>query len=73
MINSQTGTSTEISFGKSINEIIETINKVLQSKVSSIGINSECGAGPLNIAVWKNGLNLIFKQQKSNKEWQFVG
>ena len=53
--------------------MVETINKVLQGKVSSVGINSECGAGPLNMAVWKNGLNLIFKKQKSNKEWQFVG
>ena len=52
--------------------MVETINKVLQSKVSSIAINSECGAGPLKMAVWKNGLNLIFKEQKSNKEWQFV-
>jgi len=53
--------------------MIETINKVLQSKVSTISINSECDAGPLKMAVWKNGLNLIFKEQKSNKEWQFVG
>ena len=73
LINSQTGSSTEINFGKPLDEMVETINKVLQSKVSTIGINSECGAGPLKMAVWKNGLNLIFKEQKSNKEWQFVG
>jgi len=73
LINSQTGSSTEINFGKPLDEMVETINKVLQSKVSSIAINSECGAGPLKMAVWKNGLNLIFKEQKSNKEWQFVG
>ena len=73
LINSQTGSSTEINFGKPLDEMVETINKVLQSKVSTISINSECGAGPLKMAVWKNGLNLIFKEQKSNKEWQFVG
>ena len=73
LINSQTGSSTEINFGKPVDEMVETINKVLQSKVSTISINSECGAGPLKMAVWKNGLNLIFKEQKSNKEWQFVG
>jgi len=61
LINSQTGSSTEINFGKPLDEMVETINKVLQSKVSTIGINSECGAGPLKMAVWKNGLNLIFK------------
>ena len=73
LVNSQTGSTTEVNFGKPLDEMVETINKVLQSKVSSIAINSECGAGPLKIAVWKNGLNLIFKEQKSNKEWQFVG
>ena len=73
LINSHTGSSTEINFGKPLDEMVETINKVLQSKVSSIGINSECGAGPLKMAVWKNGLNLIFKEQKSKNEWQFVG
>ena len=73
LVNSQTGSTTEINFGKPLDEMVETINKVLQSKVSSIAINTECGAGPLKIAVWKNGLNLIFKEQKSNKEWQFVG
>ena len=73
LVNSQTGSSTEINFGKPLDEMVETINKVLQSKVSSIGINSECGAGPLKMAVWKNGLNLIFKEQKSKNEWQFVG
>ena len=73
LVNSQTGSSTEINFGKPLDEMVETINKVLQSKVSSTAINSECGAGTLKIAVWKNGLNLIFKEQKSKNEWQFVG
>ena len=73
LVNSQTGSTTEINFGKPIDEMVQTINKILESKVSSIAINSECGAGPLKMAVWKNGLNLIFKEQKSNKEWQFVG
>ena len=73
LVNSLTGSTLEISFGKPLDETVETINKVLQIKVSSIGINTECGAGPLKMAVWKNGLNLFFKEQKSNKEWQFAG
>ena len=73
LVNSLTGSTREISFGKPLDETVETINKVLQIKVSSIGINTECGAGPLKMAVWKNGLNLIFKEQQSNKEWQFAG
>ncbi len=73
LVNSETGSTREIVFGKPLEQMVETINKVLQSKVASIGINSECGAGPLKIAVWKNGLNIIFKEQKSNSEWQFGG
>ncbi len=73
LVNSQTGSTREIPLGKPLGETVETINNVLQTKVSSIGINGECGAGPLKMAVWKNGLNLIFKEQRSNKEWQFAG
>ena len=73
LVNSLTGSTREITFGKPLDETVETINKVLQIKVSSIGINTECGAGPLKMAVWKNGLNLIFEEQESNKEWQFAG
>ena len=73
IINGNTGSTSEIGFGKPLDELVEITNKVLLDKVSSIGINSECGAGPLKMAVWKNGLNLIFKEQKSNGIWQFVG
>jgi hypothetical protein len=45
--NSKTGSTTEIAFGKPLEQMVETINKVLPSKVASIGLNSECGAGPL--------------------------
>ena len=73
LVNSNTGSTTEITFGKPLEQMVETIDKVLQSNVASIGINNECGARPLKMAVWKNGLNMIFKEQKSNGEWQFVG
>ena len=35
-------------------------------------INSECGAGPLKMATWDNGLTLLF-QEKSKDTWSFVG
>lgn len=73
LVNGETGSTTEITFGKPLDQMVETLNKVLQSKVASVGINTECGAGPLKMAVWKNGLNLIFKEQKSKGEWQFAG
>lgn len=73
IVNGNTGSTSEIAFGKPLDELVEITNKVLQDKVSSIAINSECGTGPLKMALWKNGLNLIFKEQKSNGIWQFVG
>ena len=73
IVNGKTGSTSEIPFGKPLDELVELIDKILQTKVSSIVINSECGAGPLKMAVWKNGLNLIFKEQKSNGLWQFAG
>ena len=73
LVNGETGSTTKITFGKPLDQMVETLNKVLQSKVASVGINTECGAGPLKMAVWKNGLNLIFKEQKSKGEWQFAG
>ncbi len=73
IVNSNTGSTSEIAFGKPLDELVELMNKILADKVASIGTNTECGAGPLKMAVWKNGLNLIFKEQKSNGLWQFVG
>ncbi len=73
LVNSETGSTTEIAFGKSENEMVNIIDKALQTKVASIGINGECGAGPLKMAVWKNGLNVILKKSKSSGVWQFAG
>lgn len=73
LVNSETGSTTQIVFGKPLEQMVETLNKVLDSKVASIGVNSECGAGPLKMAVWKNGLNIVFKAQKSTGDWQFAG
>ena len=73
IVNGSTGSTSEISFGKPLDELVAITNKILQEKVSGIGVNNECGAGLLKMAVWNNGLNLIFKEQKSNRLWQFVG
>ncbi len=70
IVNQNTGSTKEISFGMAFNQTIETIEKVLKSK-PSIGINSECGAGPLKMATWDNGLTLLFKEK--NSDWLFVG
>ena len=73
IVNSNTGSTSAIEFGKPFDELVQLMNKILEDSVASTGINKECGAGPLKMAVWKNGLNLIFREQKSNGVWEFVG
>jgi hypothetical protein len=71
IINQNNGSTNEINFKTPFNQTIETVGKVLKEE-PFIGINSECGAGPLKTATWKNGLTLLFKEKKNN-EWLFVG
>ena len=78
VINKNTGSTSEIPFGKPFDQMIEIINNVLQSKPTTIGINSECGAGPLKMASWNNGLTIVFQNKKSESKtpetnWQFAG
>lgn len=77
-INKETGSTSEISFGKPFDQMIEIVNSTLQSKPKSIGINSECGAGPLKMATWNNGLTIVFQNKTSKSktpetEWCFAG
>jgi len=73
LVNQQSGSTNEINFGMPLEQMVEMLNKVLQNKVSSIQVNSECGAGPLKMASWSNGLIVVFQQKKANTEWQFAG
>jgi hypothetical protein len=75
LVSQPTGSTREIPFGMPQGELVDVVTKVLQAKPRSIGINTECGAGPLKMASWSNGLTLVFQEKKSGaaKEWQFVG
>ena len=70
IIDQGSGSTNTISFETPVDKTIETIEKVLKSK-PAININSECGAGPLKMATWDNGLTLLFKKNKES--WLFVG
>ena len=70
IVNQNTGSTREIGFDMNLNKTVEIIGKVLKSK-PIININYECGAGPLKMAAWDNGLTLLFKQKKN--DWIFVG
>ena len=78
IINKATGSTSEIPFGKPFDQMIEIVSNILHSKPKSIGINSECGAGPLKMATWNNGLTIVFQNKKSEfktpkTEWYFAG
>lgn len=70
IIDQSNGSTNMVSFETPFDKIIETIEKVLKSK-PTININGECGAGPLKMATWDNGLTLLF--QKNKEAWLFVG
>lgn len=71
IINQKNGSSKEIGFKMPLKQTLETVEKVLKSK-PTINTNSECGAGPLKMATWDNGLTLLFKEKKKD-QWLFVG
>ncbi len=70
LVNKTTGSTKEMPFGMPFEQATVTVGKILNAK-PTVNINSECGAGPLKMATWQNGLTLMF-QQKEN-EWLFVG
>lgn len=77
-INTTTGSTTEIPFGKPFDEMEEIVTRILQSKPISEGINAACGAGPLKMASWNNGLTLVFQKKgvpsvESESPWEFAG
>jgi hypothetical protein len=71
IINQNNGSTQEIGFKMPLKQTIATVEKVLKSK-PTLNTNSECGAGPLKMATWDNGLTLLF-QEKNKDEWLFVG
>ena len=71
LVNQGTGSTREIAFGMPLKQLVEIVEKVLESKPTII-VNRECGAGPLKFATWDNGLTLLFKEKKKD-EWLFAG
>lgn len=71
-INKATGSTSEVAFGMKEDQMIKLVSSILMQPPASVGINSECGAGPLKMASWDNGLTLAF-DQKNGVDWHFVG
>lgn len=72
-VDETTGSSREISLGTPEDQLLGVVNRLLNLKQPKIGINSECGVGPLKMVTWSNGLTVMFKKNKLNNIWEFVG
>ncbi len=73
LVHAETGKTTEVGYGMPQEELVNLVNSILQVKSEGIELNSECGAGPLRIATWQNGLGILFQESEARDEWQFVG
>lgn len=78
LVDQITGSSNELPFGTPENQLTEIINKTIQSKAISNVVNTECGAGPLKMVAWSNGLTLIFQENNTKStapktDWLFQG
>ncbi len=78
LVDQITGSSNVLPFGTPQNQMTELINNNLQSKAVSIGVNTECGAGPLKMVAWSNGLTLVFQENNTKSreiktDWLFEG
>lgn len=66
LFDPESGAATAIAFGIAEAQLIEMMER-LRGPAASRGTNGECGAGPMEIATWKDGLSLLFQ------EGRFVG
>lgn len=74
VVNISNGSTKEIGLGISYDSLITIVNRVLSLEPISQDVNKECGAGPLKMATWSNGLTLVFIEKKTGKEdWTFAG
>jgi hypothetical protein len=78
LVDQISGSSDELPFGTPQNQLIEIINNTFQSDAVSIDVNAECGAGPLKMMTWNNGLTLVFQENNTKSagskiDWLFQG
>ncbi|MEO8795185.1 MAG: hypothetical protein ABI390_06925 [Daejeonella sp.] len=74
LVDAVSGSTKEIAFGMPFDQLVPMVGRILAGEPNSVGINTECGAGPLKMATWPNGLTLVFSEKKKgNGEWLFAG
>ncbi len=73
LVHEATGKTTDLPYGMPEEELMPILNTVLKMETEGIGLNNECGVGPLRIATWKIGLGALFQESEARDEWQFAG
>jgi hypothetical protein len=74
LVDAITGSTKEIGYGMPYKQIVAIVRNILEREPAKVDVNSECGAGPLKMASWSNGLTLVFKETKrDNGEWLLAG
>jgi hypothetical protein len=56
------GSARPVPFGRQENEVLASLERVLGPATQ--GINRDCGAGPVQVASWPNGLSLVFQDDR---------
>lgn len=78
VVNTKTGSTSDIPLGRPFEQLVRTVTGVLGQAPARVSVNGECGAGPLKMATWANGLTLAFQEKNSpagaaGQPWEFVG
>ncbi len=59
LVNAESGSTRPLAFGGAEEEVVAVLTRVLGTAPER-GVNGECGAGPMAIAQWTDGLTLLF-------------
>src|SRR3546814_8095393 len=57
------GSTRHLLFGEPADQVVEAVSRALGSQPEH-GHNDECGAGPLDMATWPNGLTLVAQDDR---------
>lgn len=74
VVNQPSGSTRDIPMGMEMDKVLEVVSKVLADEIPEPQVNTECGAGPMTMSVFNNGLVLMFQKPRGNQaKLEFVG
>ena len=74
VVKKPSGSTTELPIGMEMDQVLDVVSKVFAIEIPKPQVNSECGAGPMTMTIFENGLVLMFQKAKSNPAiLEFVG